>query len=65
MFIPHTESETRQMLKELDLGSIEDLFTDVPQEYRFPKLDLPPALSEMEAFSMIQPSRNRTSPRRI
>ncbi len=54
MFIPHTESETREMLKELDLGSIEDLFIDVPKEYRFPNLDLPPALSEMEAFSMVQ-----------
>ena len=54
MFIPHTESETREMLKALGLDGFEELFRDVPQEYRFPKLDLPPALSEMEAFSMVQ-----------
>jgi glycine dehydrogenase subunit 1 len=54
MFIPHTESETREMLKALGLDGFEKLFIDVPQEYRFPKLDLPPALSEMEAFAMVQ-----------
>ncbi len=54
MFIPHTENETREMLKALGLDGFEELFRDVPQKYRFPKLDLPPALSEMEAFSMVQ-----------
>jgi glycine dehydrogenase subunit 1 len=54
MFIPHTESETREMLKALGLDGFGELFKDVPQEFRFPKLDLPPALSEMEAFSMVQ-----------
>jgi glycine dehydrogenase subunit 1 len=54
MFIPHTESETREMLDALGLDGFEELFKDVPHEYRFPKLDLPPALSEMEAFSMVQ-----------
>ena len=54
MFIPHTESETGEMLKALELKSIDELFEDIPDKYRFPKLDLPPALSEMEAFSMVQ-----------
>jgi glycine dehydrogenase subunit 1 len=54
MFIPHTETETEEMLKQLGLKNIDELFTDVPPKYRFPKLDLPPALSEMEAFSMVQ-----------
>jgi glycine dehydrogenase subunit 1 len=54
MFIPHTESETGEMLKALGLKSIDELFEDIPDKYRFPKLDLPPALSEMEAFSMVQ-----------
>jgi glycine dehydrogenase subunit 1 len=54
MFIPHTESETGEMLKELGLKSMDELFNDVPVKYRFPKLDLPAALSEMEAFSMAQ-----------
>ena len=54
MFIPHTEAETAEMLKQLGLQSIDELFKDVPQKYRFPNLDLPDTLSEMEAFSMVQ-----------
>jgi glycine cleavage system P protein (glycine dehydrogenase) subunit 1 len=54
MFIPHTESERGEMLKELGIHSLDELFRDVPAKYRFPKLDLPEALSEMEAFSMAQ-----------
>ena len=37
------------MLAEIGLKSLEDLFRDVPAKYRFPKLDLPPAPTEMEA----------------
>jgi glycine dehydrogenase subunit 1 len=48
MFVPHTDSEREEMLKEIGVDRIEDLFTDVPQEYRFPTLNLPAALTEME-----------------
>lgn len=37
------------MLATVGVNSLEDLFIDVPAKYRFPKLDLPPALTEMEA----------------
>ncbi len=37
------------MLATLGLKRLEELFTDVPSRQRFPKLKLPPALSEMEA----------------
>ncbi len=47
-YIPHTESETREMLAEIGVASIEDLFGAVPVSHRFPKLDLPPPMSEME-----------------
>ena len=50
MFIPHTESERREMLKTIGKDNLEALFSDIPEKYRFPKLDLPPALSEMEAL---------------
>ena len=50
MFIPHTESERQEMLKTIGKDSLESLFSDIPEKYRFPKLDLPPALSEMEAL---------------
>ena len=48
MFIPHTPSETEEMLKSIGVRSIEDLFADVPKKYRFPKLNLPAGVTEME-----------------
>jgi glycine dehydrogenase subunit 1 len=51
MFSPHTPSETVEMLKNIGVKSIEDLFKDVPQKYRFPKLNLPEGLTEMEALA--------------
>lgn len=50
MFIPHTPSETEEMLKNIGGSSIEELFKDVPQKYRFPKLNLPEGLTEMEVL---------------
>jgi glycine dehydrogenase subunit 1 len=49
MFIPHTPSETEEMLKSIGVKSIDELFTDVPKKFRFPKLDLPAGITEMEA----------------
>ncbi|NPV55737.1 MAG: aminomethyl-transferring glycine dehydrogenase subunit GcvPA [Anaerolineae bacterium] len=54
MFYPHTESERAEMLRSIGVQSIEDLFVDVPEKYRFPKLDLPPSLTEMEAVTLMQ-----------
>ncbi|HEC36573.1 MAG TPA: glycine dehydrogenase, partial [Anaerolineae bacterium] len=48
-YIPHSNEDRKVMLDAIGVRSIEDLFTDVPEHARFPKLDLPPALSEMEA----------------
>jgi glycine dehydrogenase subunit 1 len=54
MFTPHTDSEKREMLQAIGAQNIEDLFKDIPEAYRFPKLDLPPALSEMEIMAELQ-----------
>jgi len=51
MFIPHTVADQEAMLETIGVERLEDLFTDVPSKLRFPKLDLPPALTEMEAFT--------------
>ncbi len=48
-YIPHSPHERDEMLAAVGVGSLEELFKDVPAKYRFPKLDLPPALTEMEA----------------
>lgn len=54
MFIPHTESERKAMLDTIGIDRIEDLFEDVPKKFRFPQLNIPPALSEMEAIAEAQ-----------
>ena len=54
MFIPHTDLEREEMLKVIGVKKLEDLFKDVPEAFRFPKLDLPPALTEMEIYSEMQ-----------
>ena len=50
MFTPHTENERQDMLHAIGADSLDDLFQDVPAEYRYPHLDLPPAMTEMEAL---------------
>jgi glycine dehydrogenase subunit 1 len=42
------------MLETVGVKSLADLFKDVPQKYRFPKLDLPDALTEMEALGELK-----------
>ena len=48
MFTPHTPQEINEMLRVIGVNSIEELFEQVPEKYRFPELDLPQGLSEME-----------------
>ena len=48
-YIPHSDEDRKAMLAMIGIRSIEELFADVPAHARFPELDLPPALSEMEA----------------
>jgi glycine dehydrogenase subunit 1 len=54
MYIPHTNPEREQMLEAVGKKEIEDLFTDIPIQYRFPELDLPAALSEQEVLEEIE-----------
>ncbi len=48
-YIPHSNEDRDAMLAAIGVRSIKELFRDVPEHVRFPELDLPPALSEMEA----------------
>jgi glycine dehydrogenase subunit 1 len=47
-YIPHTDRERAEMLEAIGVTRMEDLFANVPERTRFPALNLPPALSEME-----------------
>jgi glycine dehydrogenase subunit 1 len=48
-FVPHSDEDRKAMLEAIGVRSVEELFQDVPERVRFPDLNLPPALSEMEA----------------
>jgi glycine dehydrogenase subunit 1 len=48
-FIPHTEDDIREMLGAIGVGSIDELFDEIPEELRAGPLQaVPEALSEME-----------------
>ena len=48
-YFPHTEDDIRQMLDRIGVGSLEDLYSDVPQDVIYRKeYDLPDAMSEHE-----------------
>src|SRR5512147_3197544 len=49
-YIPISPKERDAMLAAIGVGSLDDLFEAVPAKHRFPNLDLPPALTEMEAL---------------
>ena len=48
-YFPHTEDDIRQMLDRIGVGSLEDLYSDVPQDVIYRKeYDLPDSMSEHE-----------------
>lgn len=53
-FIPNTDSDRSRMLAVIGKPSVESLFGDIPEKLRYPELDLPPALSEMEILREIE-----------
>jgi glycine dehydrogenase subunit 1 len=54
MFVPHTDAEREAMLRVIGVERLEDLFTDVPEGYRFPNLDLPERKTEMEIMRELE-----------
>ncbi len=54
-YLPHTHEEIQQMLSDIGVGSIDDLFADIPEKIRFKgQLNLPKGQSELEVFSRIE-----------
>lgn len=53
-YLPHTDAERQQMLDAIGASTIEDLFEAVPSAQRFPALDLPEGMSELEVISEMQ-----------
>src|SRR5512134_551322 len=52
-YIPISPKERDAMLQTIGVKSLDDLFDAIPAKHRFPKLDLPPALTEMEAAQQL------------
>ncbi|MCG2784790.1 MAG: aminomethyl-transferring glycine dehydrogenase subunit GcvPA [Anaerolineae bacterium] len=52
-YIPISPKERDAMLETIGVKSLDALFEAVPAKHRFPKLDLPAALTEMEAASLL------------
>src|SRR5699024_8306162 len=53
-FNPHTSDDRRAMLETIGATSVEELFAPVPEDVRFPELNLPRQLTEMEAARRLQ-----------
>ena len=52
-YIPNTDADRRRMLALLGLDRVDDLFAQLPHEYRDPPIDLPPALAEAEVVRLL------------
>ena len=54
-YLPHTEADVKAMLDKVGLKGLEDLYSDVPQEFLHRgEYDLPEALSEQELRDWLQ-----------
>jgi glycine dehydrogenase subunit 1 len=52
-YIPHTESQTRQMLDLIGVSSIEELFQDIKPSLRPESFDVPGGISESQVISQL------------
>ena len=52
-FIPHTDAQRDEMLAAIGVGSVSDLFADIPPAYRLAALNIPEGLSEFELYERL------------
>ena len=63
-FAPHTDDDVREMLGALGVGSMDDLFSQIPSSVRLDRpLDIPEGVSEMEILADMKAlaARNRSA----
>jgi len=53
-YIPNTDGDRAEMLRNIGVASVDELFADIPAMHRNPTLDLPAPLSEMEVRAEIE-----------
>jgi glycine dehydrogenase subunit 1 len=49
-YVPLTDAGRKEMQEIIGVSSMDDLFSDVPAEHRYPDIPLPPPLSELEVL---------------
>ncbi|GAH93552.1 unnamed protein product, partial [marine sediment metagenome] len=53
-YLPHTKKEIEEMLESIGVASIDDLFTDIPDELNLKNpLNIPDGISEYEVFKKL------------
>jgi glycine dehydrogenase subunit 1 len=58
-YLPNTDADRRAMLREIGVGSIEELFQNIPEKLRHAQFKLPPPLSELELKKELSRLANR------
>jgi glycine dehydrogenase subunit 1 len=53
-YIPHTEEDRQAMLATIGVPNLDDLYLAVPEDVRFPELDLPEGISELEVMQELE-----------
>ncbi len=54
-YCPHTSDDIAQMQAAIGVGSIEELFADIPQKFRLKQIpDMPASLSEQDTLGLMQ-----------
>jgi glycine dehydrogenase subunit 1 len=61
-FNPHTDDDRAAMLEAVGVRRTDDLFGAIDERARFPALDLPPALTEMEAAARLAELASKNQP---
>jgi len=59
--VPHSDADRQDMLAEIGVESVEELFVDVPEAVRYPEVKLPKPLSEMEILAELRAMSERNA----
>jgi glycine dehydrogenase subunit 1 len=60
-YVPHSDADRQDMLAEIGVESVEELFVDVPESVRYPEVKLPRPLSEMEILAELRAMSERNA----
>ncbi len=61
-FIPHTDDDIREMLEQIGVDTVDQLFDEIPTALHCGHLGLPPALTEMETARLMETRARQDEP---